>query len=369
MFHQRIARPRLLLASWLLLEACAGRPSPQTPSDVGDVSGAAVERYVHALRDSTHIPALSVAVGQRGRILVAYAEGQADRERGATASPHTLYRLGSVSKLLTASVALRLAERGKLDLDAAVQRYVPEFPEKRGSITLRELAAHQSGIRHYRPNEFVNRVHYDSVAPSIGAFKNDSLLFLPGTRYFYSSFGYVLLSLAIERAAHRPFLDVIHREVLGPLGMRETAPDRPDSAIAMRAVPYDTDSAGHIVRAVNDDLCNRWAAGGYVGTVMDLARFGFAFLDDKYLKRESVTMMTSPQRLTDGSPTLVGMGWRIGTDSSGRTIWHHAGSAVGGRAVLVVWPEDGIVVAIAGNMLVTMSERTAFRFAEAVRRR
>jgi CubicO group peptidase (beta-lactamase class C family) len=86
-------------------------------------------------------------------------------------------------------------------------------------------------------------------APSIAAFKNDSLLFQPGTRYFYSSFGYVLLSLAIERAAHRPFLDVIHREVLGPLGMRETAPDRPDSAIAMRAVPYDTDSAGHIVRS------------------------------------------------------------------------------------------------------------------------
>jgi CubicO group peptidase (beta-lactamase class C family) len=353
----------------MLAAACAGHSSLQTPSAVGDNAGTSVERYVHALRDSSRVPALSVAVGQRGRILVAYAEGQADRERGATASPHTLYRLGSVSKLLTASAAVRLAERGKVDLDATVQRYVPEFPEKRGPITLRQLAAHQSGIRHYRPNEFVNRVHHDSIAPSIAAFKNDSLLFQPGTRYFYSSFGYVLLSLAIERAAHRPFLDVVRREVLAPLGLRETGPDRPDSVIAMRAVPYDTDSTGQIVRAVNDDLSNRWAAGGYVGTVMDLVRFGFAFLDDKYLTRQSVAMMTSPQRLADGSPTLVGMGWRVGTDSSGRTIWHHAGSAVGGRAVLVVWPDDGIVVAVAGNMLVSMSERTAFRFAEAVRRR
>src|SRR5262245_8708607 len=303
LFQPIECRPTRLLLTCMLFEACAGRQSLRPASDIGDAAGPTVEGYVHALRDSTHIPALSVAVGRRGRVLVAYAAGEADRERKATASPHTLYRLGSVSKLLTASAAVRLAERGQLDLDANVQRYVPEFPAKRGPITLRQLAAHQSGIRHYRPSEFVNRVHYDSVAPSIAAFRNDSLLFQPGTRYFYSSFGYVLLSLIIERAAHRPFLDVVHREVLGPIGMHETAPDRPDSVVAMRAVPYDTDSTGRVVRAVDDDLSNRWAAGGYVGSVMDLTRFAFAFLDDRYLKPESITVMTTPQRLADGSPT------------------------------------------------------------------
>jgi len=315
---------------------------------------------VDAFADSTRAPSLAIAIARDDRVVFAYA-------RGGPASIHTMYRIGSVSKLLTATTAVRLVAQHRLDLDAEIHQYVPELPPKPYPITLRQLAGHLSGIRHYARNEFVNRTHYDSVAPTMAIFSGDSLLFAPGTRYGYSSYGYNLLSLAVERAARAPFLQVVAREVLGPLRLRETGPDRPDSTMPLRASPFELTSDGRLVPATTDDLSNRWASGGFDASVMDLVHFGAAFLRPDFLSDSLVRMMTTPQRLTSGENAPVGIGWRIGKDAAGRTIWHHAGSSVGGRAVLVVWPNDHLVIAIAGNMVFDMSERTTFRFAELAR--
>jgi CubicO group peptidase (beta-lactamase class C family) len=298
--------------------------------------------------------------------LLASATGWVDRERRIAATPHTVYRIGSVSKLLTAATAARLADRGILSWDADIRSLVPELPSDRPVITARQLAGHTAGIRHYRPSEFINAFHHDSVASAVRAFIDDSLLFAPGSRYGYSSFGYVLLGLALERAGRRPFLDLVAREVLRPLALRETGPDRPDSTIRNRAVPYDGGGTSPVTIARDDDLSNRWAAGGFLSSVMDLVRFGTAFTRPGLLSDSTLRTMTTPQRIgTAISP--VGIGWRIGKDGEGRTIWHHAGSALGGRAILVVWPEERLVVAIAGNLLFNQNERSAFAFAGLVR--
>ena len=360
----------LRLSGLVLLAGQAGCAPGSAPIETGPPAPVAAADSLRvladALADSCRVPALSVAVARRGRVLLAYARGRANVERGVPASIHTMYRIGSVSKLLTAAAAMRLAQQGRLDLDAEIHRYVPEFPVKRYPFTLRQLAGHLAGIRHYGPGEFVNRVRYDSVAPSLAGFRQDSLLFPPGARYGYSSYGYNLLSLAIERAAGAPFLRVVEREVLSPLRLGETAPDRPDSMIAMRAAPYDM-LDGTIGPATPDDLSNRWASGGFLASVMDLVRFGSAFLTPGFLAESVLRVMTTPQRLASGEAAPVGIGWRIGRDAAGRLIWHHTGSSVGGRAVLVIWPEEGLVVAIAGNLLFPLSERSAFRFAELAR--
>jgi CubicO group peptidase (beta-lactamase class C family) len=154
---------------------------------------------------------------------------------------------------------------------------------------------------------------------------------------------------------------------LGPARLRETAPDRPDSAIALRAAAYDEAAGGRIAPSISDDLSNRWASGGFLASVMDLVRFGSAFVQSGFLADSTIGVMTTPQHLTSGTATTVGIGWRVGRDQKGRTIWHHAGSSVGGRALLVVWPEEKIVVAIAGNLNFNISEQTAVRFADLVR--
>jgi serine beta-lactamase-like protein LACTB len=351
----------------LLAAACAPRrPAPELPPQ-HSASAESLHVRLQALADSTGVPGLSVAVARQGRVVFASAVGYADVEARHAAGPHTRYRIGSLSKMLTASAAMRLVQDGRLDLDADIRHYVPEFPPKRSPVTSRELAGHLSGIRHYAGSEFISRTHFDSLAPTIAIFQADSLLFTPGTRYFYSSYGYNLLGLVIERAAHGRFLDVLHREVLAPLGLRETAPDMPDAAIDERAVPYDRTAGTVVAPAITVDLSDRWPSGGMLASVLDLVSFGSAFLAPGFLADSTLRTMTTPQRLTSGDTSLVGIGWRIGRDGRGRTIWHHAGTSLGGRALLVIWPAEGVVVAIAGNMNFQLSERTADRFAELAR--
>jgi len=318
---------------------------------------------------SSNAPALSVAVMSRNKIVFADAGGKIETPPRRGPSPSTMYRIGSLTKLFTASVAARLAARGVIDLDADVRRYVPEYPAKRGTITLRELAGHLSGIRHYGPGEFLSAVHYDSLAPTIRIFRDDSLLFEPGTRYAYSSYGYNLLGLALERAAHKPFSRLIADEAIAPLHLKLTALDVAGAKLPERATPFDFDSLRRPVPAARiDDLSDRWPSGGLVSSVTDLARFGNAFLSPGFLSDSMITVMMTPQRLPNGTATIVGLGWRIGTDSAGRTIWHHAGSSYGGRALLVVWPEEKLIVAIASNATIQLDLPAAFQFADVARR-
>lgn len=223
---------------------------------------------------SSKAPALSVAVMSAGRIIYADAGGPIETPARRGPSPSTVYRIGSLSKLFTAAIAARLAARHVVDLDADVRRYIPEFPVKRGTITLRELAGHLSGIRHYGPGEYINHTHFDSLAPTITIFRDDTLLLEPGTQYFYSSYGYNLLGLALERAANKPFLRLLHDEVIAPLCLKLTAPDEAGRKIPERATPFDFDGAGTPVPAMADDLSDRWPSGGLLSSVTDMANFG-----------------------------------------------------------------------------------------------
>ena len=116
--------------------------------------------------------------------------GFADVENGVPARPETVYRLASVSKPMTATAVLKLYEQGRLDLDAPVSRYCPDFPEKPWPVTARQLLCHQGGIRHYRPDEPTVTRRFSSFAESLALFRDDPLLFEPGTAVRYSTYGY-----------------------------------------------------------------------------------------------------------------------------------------------------------------------------------
>src|SRR6267378_3950851 len=132
-----------------------------------------------------------------------YSEGfgYADLEERVPVWPTTKFRIGSISKPLTATALVQLVEAGKLDLDAPVQKYVPSFPEKGAVITTRMLAGHLAGIRHYQGDEFNIQKHYANVLDGVKIFENDPLVSPPGTKFNYSSYGYNLLSAVVESAA------------------------------------------------------------------------------------------------------------------------------------------------------------------------
>ena len=151
----------------------------------------------------TDVPGASVTVMVDGRIVWSEGFGYADLELGTPVRAGlTKFRIGSVSKPLTAAALGVLVDQGKIDLDAPIQTYVPDFPEKRGPVTLRLLAGHLAGIRHYRGAEFLSSTNYETVAEGLAIFAADTLLFAPGSAYSYSSYGWNLISAAIENAHH-----------------------------------------------------------------------------------------------------------------------------------------------------------------------
>jgi len=174
------------------------------------------------LYDGLRAPGLSLTVATRGRIVWSVSCGYADLATRRPVTAETRFRIGSVSKPLTATALAHYAEIGRVDLDAPVDRYV-DFPSHHGAITLRRLAGHLAGIRHYESRaEAVNRHHFPSLAATLARFADDPLVAEPGTRFSYSSYGYDVIGAALERVTSRDFASLMHATVLAPASMRRT---------------------------------------------------------------------------------------------------------------------------------------------------
>jgi CubicO group peptidase (beta-lactamase class C family) len=296
------------------------------------------------------IPGVSVAAAVDGRIVWAEGFGWADVENKVGVDVLTRFRIASISKALTAAAVGQLVESGRLDLDAPVQRYVPSFPEKpEGAVTTRLLAGHLAGIRHYRGMEFASTVHYDDVVDALQIFAADPLQSVPGARYAYSTYGWNLISAVVQSASMTRFLTYMRQHVLVPVGMTETVAEHGDSIIARRGRQYQRGEDGRLVNAPWVDNSNKWAGGGYLSTASDLVKYGSAYLDGSLLRPETVELMWTPQKNTAGETTHYGIGWGIDVRDGQRQI-SHTGGAVGGSTMLLIVPDDRIVVAILTNL-------------------
>jgi serine beta-lactamase-like protein LACTB, mitochondrial len=366
MAHFRLLALLGCALSWLCAETSARYPIPPESFRNADAIGHA-RAVVTELLAAKKIPGFSIAVGRNGTIIWSEGFGLADVEKGVLVTPLTRFRLGSVSKVLTAAGIARLVEDHKLDLDAPVQQYVPTFPAKQWPITTRQLAGHMAGIRHYA-NDFSGPLkgspHFESVARGLSIFANDPLLFEPGTQYAYSSYGWNLISAVIEAAAGEEFLAYMQRAIFEPLGVRNLAADHVDRIISNRTSFYSRSQEGVLKNAAYTDNSYKWAGGGFLGSAEDLVRFGSAHLQPGFFSQATLDVLFTSQTLSSGKPTGVGIAWRIGVDGNGRRILHHGGSLDGGRAMLMMFPESGVVVAMLSNMYVDFGEKDAIRIGE-----
>jgi CubicO group peptidase (beta-lactamase class C family) len=314
---------------------------------------AARARAIACAKLAPEIPGFAVAVAVDGRIVWSEAFGYADLEGNVQATPATQFRIGSVSKPLTADAVAQLYEAGKLDLDAPVQRYAPAFPDKGAPITTRLVAGHLAGIRHYRGDEFVLNRRYASVTEALSIFKDDSLLSPPGARYSYSSYGFNLISAVVEGASGEEFLAYMSRHVFQPLAMASTAPDRKDSVMPNRTRFYDRRSrvaGGGFAPSPEVDNSYKWAGGGFLSTAEDLVRFGSAHLSPRYLKPATLELLFTPQRTTAGTQTEYGIGWFIRRDSLGHRYVFHGGGSIGGTTAFGVDRDSRVVFALVSNL-------------------
>ena len=325
----------------------------------------AARLVVQEILAANPIPALSVAVMRGDEILWAEAFGQADVELSVKATPQHRFRLGSVSKVITATLSAQLAARGAVDLDAPISRYMPELPQQHQATTLRQLLTHRGGIRHYEDKDWsitppgpIDHRRYNSTADILAVFIDDPLIAPPGTMVSYSTFGYSLASLVLEAATKVPFLELIQREIAAPCGITISA-DAPAQIVPNRVSGYhpgeimrriDPSFAGEWGNIPQNNPAYKWAGGGLLATPTDLARFGASHLAAGKLSKEALTaLFTIHTQATDRSPPL-GLGWRIDRDGSNRLRWHHAGGQDGARASLVVYPVERLSIALATNV-------------------
>lgn len=320
---------------------------------------------VAARMEEVGIPGLSIAVAVEGKVVWSEGFGFADLENRVAVTPATKFRIASISKALTASAVGKLVQEGRLDLDATVQRYVPSFPEKRWPVTVREVGGHLAGIRHYRGDEFASAVPYDDVVDALEIFQNDTLLFEPGTRYSYSTYGWNLMSAVIQGASGVPFLRYMRENVIDPLGLRGTVAEHVDSIIPFRARFYERGEDGRIVNAPYVNNSNKWAGGGYLSTAEDMVLYGSAYFRSDFLEPATVELLWTPQHTNDGESTGYGIGWSSGErpGGGGRRVWH-TGGAMGGSTILMIYPEERVVVSILTNVSSVRHTETAAAVAD-----
>lgn len=316
--------------------------------------------HLQAFMTARKVPGLSIAVGRHGKVIWAEGFGVSDLETGAAVTTQSVFPIGSTTKAITSLALGILVEKGKIDLDAEVQKYVPYFPKKEHPITIRQLAGHQSGIRDYdmAKGEYANTRQFDSMKDAVAVFKDDPLLFEPGTKYAYSAYNFVLLSAVIEKASGRDFLSFVRENVTKPIGLTETRALRTEETTSKLVTCYTAGFFGRPEKASALNLSNKWAAGGFVSTPTEMVRLGNAILAEKMMKPATFTMLTTPQKLKNGEDTGAGyaMGWRSGSwkdPGSGRElrVVHHGGTANGAMSFFMLIPEEGLTISLQSNLL------------------
>lgn len=274
--------------------------------------------------------------------------GYADLENKTPMKAESAYRLASVTKPMTAVAVLQLAEKGKIDLDAEVQTYVPYFPKKKWPVTVRQLLGHLGGVPHYVNAEAELHIKTrKTTRESVAIFENYDLVAEPGTRYSYSSYGYNLLGAVIEAASGRSYGDYMRDNVWRPLGMSDTRMDDTLEIIPNRVRGYQLVD-GKVANSEFVDISSRFAAGGTRSTVPDLLKFAEGMMRGQLLSKQSYDLMFDSMQTREGRLTNYSAGW--GTSSAGgRFTVTHSGGQNETRTLLVVFPAENFALAGAVN--------------------
>lgn len=318
----------------------------------------ALIRAVDSVQASQRNTGLSVLVSHRGTTVLELFQGFADLEDSTRVSRATRFGIASLTKAFTGVALLKLVDEGRIDVDRTVESYVPAMSGKpAGPVTLRMLAAHVGGVRHWAaergPTLYARHItDVDSILP---LFASDTLVAPPATRYSYSSYGYNLLASAMQHGAGERYQDIVRTRVLEPLGLRATGFDDARAVMPFRARRYsyyDLETFAQLaapVRVPEWDYSHNMAGGNMVGTAEELARFARAATRPGFLSGASLSALRTSPRIGASSSTMS-FGWFIRPANDSLPLRLNInGSNAGLQAALFSYPDDDLVVVILAN--------------------
>jgi serine beta-lactamase-like protein LACTB, mitochondrial len=326
------------------------KPTKPLPATVA----AAVDAAVKAEMEKQQIVGAAVGVIQDGVIVHLKGYGLADREAKAPVTTDSVFNWASNSKPLAAVLAMQLVEAKKLDLDADVRKYVPEFPDKGAKITTRHLLCHQSGIPHYLNGKVIpterkyatDKPFFDPIH-SLDKFNGSPLIFKPGEKTEYSSYAYILLSAVVQRAGKEPFHEQAVNRIAKPMKMRSLELDTAANGQKHWTVGYVKNSSTSIVSAVEESHYWKHGAGGYKSNVGDFARWAKGLLDRKLVSEQTEAKMWERQKTSDGKLTTWGLGFTV--DEQGGLRVGHNGSQPEATSRMVLYPKSKQAVVVMTN--------------------
>jgi serine beta-lactamase-like protein LACTB, mitochondrial len=314
-------------------------------------------RLARALVFGEGLPGLSVAVAVDGDIVWSEGFGWADNSH-TPVTPLTRFRLGALSKPLTAAAVALLHDRGRLDLDAPIQRYVPAYPEKPWTVTTRQLMGDVAGVHRIRGdnNDAMPVSHCASLDQAVAMLADDPLLFEPSTEHRYSIWGWVLVSAVVQGAAGEPFARFMTRQVFEPLAMERTVVAETDGVDGVTSFDSPSSVLGiriGVEEASRPEYSCLYGAGAFLSTPTDLVRLGSAMLKPGLLKADTIAAFHTPTRLVSGASTTYALGWtvsRVQLAGEPARMVSHRGSPMGGTVSLLTFPDLGVAIATAANV-------------------
>ena len=361
-----------LLTTAFFFAACLCSPaSPLTQAQIKQIDAIASQALA-----KQHVSGMEVGVGRNGKVLYVQGYGLRDRLHDLKVTPETVFPVGSITKQFTAASVMMLVERGKIDLDARVSRYLPSAPHG-SEITVRELLDQTSGLPDYLEDKALltqitaGTVGPDSVPRLVSLVNGKPLHFKPGTKYEYSNTNYALAGLLVAHASGMPYDRFLKTQIFAPHGLtamqylRFSVPWGPD---ATRGYNY---AKGQFVQLPRFSMDWGNAAGAIASNARDLIRWDNAFFGGAIISPDSVKVATTPPAhivmlSSKNRVNNLGIGYAFGwvqARAEGRQMIWHNGGLPGARAMNATIPRDSLDVIVLTNATDASPEETALKIA------
>ena len=308
-----------------------------------------IDDYVEAEMHKRHLPGVSIAIVQDGKVVKAQGYGLANVELSVPATEKTVYQLASVTKTFTAAAIMMLIEEGKLSLDDKISKHLTDLPKAWESVTVRQLLNHTSGIKSYTSvRDFIKTARKDySHREILDLVTKEPVDFAPGEKWLYNNTGYFLLGMLIEKVTGKTYGEFLTERIFKPLGMSQTRTNDLHAIIPNRAQGYEWE--GGVLR--NGEYVSPtqpFSAGMLVSSVSDLVKWDAALVPDKLLKKSILEQMWTATKTSKGGTADYGFGWQV-DKVNGHRLLAHGGGIPGFSTQISRFVDDRLTVIVLTN--------------------
>jgi len=287
----------------------------------------------------------SAAYSINGETVWQSAIGYADRNTKQPFELDTKVRMASIAKPMTALAVMQLVEQKLIDLDEPIQTYIPEYPKQpKTQITTRHLLSHTSGIGGYKNGkEAETKISYPKLTDALELFKNRALLFEPGTKFSYTSYGYTVLGVIIEKVSGMAYESYMQKNIWDKAAMTNTGVVKFGYKMDKASSLYQRNRKGKIREGKENNLSNRIPAGGFYTTVGDMLKFGNAVINNTFVMEKSLSLMREHHSL-EKENNGYGFGWFLYKKKPDEgVVFGHSGGQTGCSSQLLIYPKKGVV--------------------------